>query len=74
MSEQKTIQITPALFNVGQGGSSKKNKPKTQKKRPQQSINPLKKELMNKTKEWLSEDKSTPAGAQAKKKETSYIG
>ncbi|MBU0460475.1 MAG: PAC2 family protein [Nanoarchaeota archaeon] len=43
-------------------------------KKMSKEIVQVEKELMKKTKEWLSEDKSTPAGAQAKKKDMSYIG
>ena len=43
-------------------------------KRMSKEIIQVEKELMKKTKEWLSEHPSTQAGATAKKKETSYIG
>ena len=43
-------------------------------KRMSKEIVQVEKELMKKTKEWLSEHPSAQAGAQAKKKETSYIG
>jgi len=43
-------------------------------KRMSKEIVEVEKELLKKTKEWLSEHPSTQAGAQAKKKETSYIG
>ena len=43
-------------------------------KRMSKEIVQVEKELMKKTKEWPSEHPSAQAGAQAKKKETSYIG
>ena len=43
-------------------------------KKMSKEIIEVEKELMKKTKEWLSEHPGTLAGAQAKKKETSYIG
>ena len=57
---KKTIQITPELFSVNNSsGKRKKEKNKTQKNRPKQRSNPLKKELMNKIKSHAKKNKQT---------------
>ena len=57
---KKTIQITPEFFSVNNSsGKRKKEKNKTQKNRPKQRSNPLKKELMNKIKSHAKKNKQT---------------
>ena len=59
-SVKKTIQINPELFKVSSSGSkSKKPRNYTQKKRPVQRSNPLKKELLSKIKSHAQKNKKT---------------
>ena len=58
---KKTIQITPELFSINNssGKTKKEKKNKTQKQRPEQRSNPLKKQLMNKIKSHAKKNRKT---------------